>query len=115
VIIAAIVVTPILLAAIYTAISLNWAYSEGDRSGTLYKFSHKGWFCKTWEGELNITPTAAAPTIWLFTVRDEDVVKQMNQALGRPVVLHYSEHRGVPSSCFGDTNYFVDAVRLNQP
>jgi len=26
------------------------------------------------------------------------------------VALHYTEHRGIPTSCFGQTNYFVDSV-----
>ncbi len=108
------VVGPVLVFSLYTALVLNWSYSDGDRSGNLYKFSRKGWLCKTWEGELNITPTAAAPTIWAFTVRDGAVAKQINEVLGAKVVLHYSEHVGVPSSCFGETNYFVDAVRVIQ-
>ncbi len=111
VVVAGILVVPILLSGIYTALVLTWSYSDGDRAGSLFKFSRKGWICKTWEGELNITPTAAAPTIWKFSVRENDVARQINQALGRPVVLHYAEHRGVPSSCFGETSYFVDAVK----
>lgn len=107
-----VVVAPLLVFTLYTFLVLNWSYSEGDRSGSLYKFSHKGWLCKTWEGELNITPTAAAPTIWLFSVRDEAIAKQINETLGGRVVLHYNEHIGVPSSCFGDTRYFVDGVRV---
>lgn len=107
-----IVVLPLLLFSLYTFWVLNWSYSDGDRSGALYKFSHKGWVCKTWEGELNITPGAAAPTIWQFTVRDDPVAKQINEVLGQRVILHYSEHLGVPTSCFGDTRYFVNAVRV---
>ena len=103
---------PVLLFTLYTAVVLNWSYSDGDRSGNLYKFSRKGWLCKTWEGELNITPGAAAPTIWPFTVRDPVVAKQINEVLGSKVALHYSEHVGIPTSCFGETNYFVDAVRV---
>jgi hypothetical protein len=109
---AAVILTPILLFVLYVAVVLTWSYSDGDRSGALYKFSRKGWICKTWEGELNITPGAAAPTIWHFTVRDEDVAKQVNGSLGSTVVVHYSEHRGVPTSCFGETSYFVDAVKV---
>ncbi len=112
--VAAIIVVPILLFCLYVAVSLTWSYSDGDRSGSLYKFSRKGWLCKTWEGELNITPTAAAPTIWRFTVREDDVAKQVNGALGNNVVVHYSEHRGVPTSCFGETTYYVDAIKLVQ-
>jgi hypothetical protein len=103
---------PIALFALYTFTVLNWSYSDGDRAGVLYKFSRKGWICKTWEGELNITPGAAAPTIWPFTVRDDAVAKQINEVLGARVVLHYSEHLGVPTSCFGETTYFVDGVRV---
>jgi hypothetical protein len=27
-------------------------------------------------------------------------------------VLHYREHRGLPTRCFGDTSYFVTGVRV---
>jgi len=111
-ILAGVVLVPLAVFALYTFTVLNWSYSDGDRSGVLYKFSRKGWVCKTWEGELNITPTAAAATIWHFSVRDEQVAKQINEVLGSRVVLHYSEHLGVPTSCFGETNYFVDGVRV---
>ena len=53
-----------------------------------------------------------APTIWNFSVRDAATARQMNLAAGRRVVLYYQEHRGVPSKCFGDTNYFVDSVQI---
>ena len=106
-----VVVGPVLIGALYTFSVLSWSYSDGDRSGSLSKFSRKGWICKTWEGELNITPTAAAPTIWMFSVRDDAIAKQINEILGQRVVLHYSEHVGVPTSCFGDTRYFVDGAR----
>ncbi|MBX3145479.1 MAG: hypothetical protein KF785_01805 [Gemmatimonadales bacterium] len=111
VVLAAVIVVPILLSIIYTGFVLTWSYSDGERSGQLYKFSRKGWLCKTWEGELNITPTAAAPTIWHFTVRDEAIVPEITAMIGRQVVLHYGEHRGVPTRCFGDTNFFVYGIR----
>ena len=106
------VVTPILLFALYTWAALSWSYSTGDRAGTLQKFSRKGWLCKTWEGEL-MQPTApgVAPTIWTFTVRDDSVAQLVNAGLGRRIVLHYEEHRGVPTSCFGQTPYFVTGMR----
>ena len=112
-ILAGVVATPLLLFACYAWSTLNWAYSEGDRAGTLQKFSRKGWICKTWEGEL-MQPTApgVAPTIWEFTVRDDFIAQHMNAALGRRVVLHYQEHPGVPTTCFGETRYFVDRVRI---
>jgi hypothetical protein len=93
-------------------LSLNWSYSEGERAGVLQKFSRKGWICKTDEGELAMYIVAGvAPQIWEFTVRDPGVVEQMYRNVGRRVQLHYTEHKGVPSSCFGDTRYFVDGLK----
>ncbi|NBU25847.1 MAG: hypothetical protein EBS39_09590, partial [Gammaproteobacteria bacterium] len=81
------------------------------RGGVLQKFSHKGWVCKTWEGELALyVVPGMAPEIWEFSVRDEAVAKQLGGYVGERVQLHYSEHRGLPTSCFGETGYFVDRV-----
>lgn len=108
-----VIVTPVLLFALYTVSVLNWAYSEGERAGYIQKFSRKGWFCKTWEGELALaTVPGIAPTIWQFTVRKEATARQINLALGRRVVMYYEEHRGIPSKCFGETDYYVDSVRI---
>ena len=112
-IVAAIAIIPILLFVFYTFTTLTWSYSDGDRAGVLQKFSRRGYLCKTWEGELAMsTVPGTAPTIWLFTVRDADVAKRVNEAIGKRVVLHYGEHLGVPTKCFGDTRYFVNAVRV---
>ena len=98
-------------AAGWSWLSLHWSYSEGERAGILQKFSRKGWVCKTDEGELALYIVAGvAPQIWEFTVRDKSVVEQMYRNVGQRVQLHYTEHKGVPSSCFGDTRYFVDRV-----
>jgi hypothetical protein len=112
-ILAVILLTPVVLFAAYTFIVVNWSYSDGERAGTLQKFSRKGWLCKTWEGEL-MQPTApgVAPTIWDFTVRDDETARRLDAGLGLRVVLHYKEHKGIPWSCFGDTRYWVDRVRF---
>lgn len=99
------------LPAAWTFFSLSWAYSEGERAGVLQKFSRKGYVCKTDEGELAMYIVAGvAPQIWEFTVRDPAVAADLYHYVGRRVQLHYSEHKGIPSSCFGDTSYFVDRV-----
>jgi hypothetical protein len=56
--------------------------------------------------------TNVAPTIWNFTVRDERIVQALDTLVGKQVRLHYTEHRGVPTSCFGDTPYYVDGVTV---
>jgi hypothetical protein len=99
------------LFSLYLGLAFAWSYSDGQRAGILQKFSRKGWLCKTYEGELamSIVP-GVAPTIWEFSVRDPAVVSRLKSAIGDRVALHYTEHRGIPTSCFGQTNYFVDSV-----
>lgn len=100
------------LPALYTWAMLHWSYSTGERAGWLQKLSHKGFVCKTDEGELSmIAVPGAAPEKFYFTVRDEAVAKQINQLMGRRVSLHYEQKIGLPTSCFGDTQYFVTAVQ----
>ena len=101
------------LFAAYTLLALWWSYSEGERVGVLQKLSRKGWVCKTYEGELALyVVSGVAPQIWTFTVRDPKVAEKLNAVLGERVRLHYNEHRGLPSSCFGDTPYFVDSENV---
>jgi hypothetical protein len=108
-------VIPFVLFSLYVGLMFAWSYSEGERAGILQKFSRKGWLCKTYEGELamSIVP-GVTPTIWEFSVRSEAVVPKLRTAIGRRVVLHYTEHRGIPTSCFGQTAYFVDSVAAVQ-
>jgi hypothetical protein len=102
----------IALFGLYIYAALSWSYSTGERAGFLQKVSNKGWICKTWEGELSLVAIpGAAPEKFLFTVRDEAVAKKVNEAAGKRVTLNYEQHKGLPSSCFGDTDYFVVDVK----
>jgi len=99
------------LFALYIYVALNWSYSTGERAGFLQKVSNKGWICKTWEGELSlIAMPGAAPEKFLFTVRDEAIAQKISAAAGKRVTLNYEQHKGLPTSCFGDTDYFVTGV-----
>jgi len=101
-------------AGAYLIVVFNWSYSDGDRVGYLQKFSRKGWICKTYEGELAMTTVpGVAPVIWTFSVKiwDDGTAKQINDVLGKKVALHYREFRYIPSTCFGETSYFVDGVK----
>ena len=103
------IVLPALLFSLYTWASLNWVYSSGERAGYVQKFSLKGYLCKTWEGEIVLVsmPGTQAEK-FLFTVQDEALTKKLNDSMGLRVKIHYQEHKGIPSSCFGETAYFVD-------
>lgn len=101
-----------LLFVAYVALALNWSYSNGERAGFLQKLSSKGWVCKTWEGELSLVAIpGASPEKFLFTVRNTEVVGQLNALMGKRVALDYEQHKGLPSSCWGETEYFVTGVR----
>lgn len=98
----------VVLFALYTWFTLSWSYSEGERAGYLQKFSKKGWLCKTWEGEILLSSMPGAiPERFAFTVRDDAVVKQLQNAMGQRVQITYEQHVGVPTSCFGETGYFA--------
>jgi hypothetical protein len=103
---------PLALFALLSWITLSFSYSKGDRAGYQQKISQKGWLCKTWEGELAMTALpGAAPEIFTYTVRDDAVAQQLTALQGRRVSITYEEHRFVPTSCFGETPYFVQSVR----
>lgn len=102
--------------ALYVWITLRYDYSEGERAGYIQKFSRKGWLCKTWEGELAmVNLPGALPEVFPFSVRDEAVAQRINASMGQRVTLHYEQHVGVPTTCFGETDYFVTEVRAVTP
>jgi hypothetical protein len=98
---------------LYTWLTLTWSYSSGERVGYVRKLSKKGWICKTWEGQLSLVsiPGTSLETFY-FTVRDPAVSERIQKDLGKRVALHYEQHKGVPTSCFGETEYFVTDVRV---
>jgi DNA-binding transcriptional LysR family regulator len=104
--------TAIALFGVYTWASLNYTYSEGERVGYARKLSHRGWLCKTWEGEVAMSNQPGThEQVFAFTVRDEAVVEQFRALEGKHVVVLYRERKGVPTSCFGDTPYHAYGVR----
>jgi hypothetical protein len=103
------------LGAAYLLVAFNYSYSDGNRAGYIQKFSHKGWICKTYEGEMAMTTVpGVAPVLWVFSVRDEKVASQLSQAMGKRLVLHYKEYRYLPTTCFGETSYYVDRVDVTE-
>jgi hypothetical protein len=93
-------------------LTVNWSYSEGERAGYIQKFSHKGWLCKTWEGEIAmVTMPGAIPDRFEFSIRDDAVAARINALAGQRVVLSYQQHKFIPTNCFGETEYFVTGVR----
>jgi hypothetical protein len=105
-------VVAVVLFALYTLLVLSWSYSSGERAGFMQKLSHKGVLSKTWEGELQLVAMPGSmPEKFLFTVRDDAMAARINTIMGKRVALTYEQHIGVPTSCFGETQYFVTDVR----
>jgi hypothetical protein len=99
----------------YTWLVLSWSFSSGERAGYVQKLSKKGWICKTWEGEMALVsmPGTVAEK-FPFTVRSDEVARQINDSIGARVALSYEQHIGIPTTCFGETQYFVSAVKIVQ-
>jgi hypothetical protein len=101
---------------LYIWAALSFSYSTGERVGYVQKFSKKGWICKTWEGELAmVNLPGSLAQIFPFTVRDSEVAARLDATMGKRVVLHYEQHVGLPTTCFGDTSYFIKAVDPAEP
>lgn len=112
-VIALIILLPIAFVSLKTVVALHYTYSHGHRAGYVQKFSKKGWICPTWEGELAmVNIPGAMQEKWEFTVRSDSVADVISKSMGSRVSLTYDQHRGVPTSCFGDTEYFVDSVQV---
>ncbi len=112
----AFVIAPAALLALWTTIAVSWTYSSGHRAGYVQKFSKKGWLCKTWEGELAmVNIPGALQERWEFTVRNDSVAHVIESSMGHQVSLAYDQHVGVPSSCFGETEYYVTGVQVVSP
>jgi hypothetical protein len=105
--------------ALWSWLTLSWAYAEGERAGSLQKFVRRGWLCKTQEGEIALyyggsqyMGPGTSPQLWDFSVRDPAVATDLSKAVGHRVQLHYTEHPGIPTSCFAETRFIVDKVTI---
>jgi hypothetical protein len=99
----------------YTWLALHWSYASGERSGYVQKLSKKGYVCKTWEGEMAmVSMPGTLSEKFPFTIADAAVAAKVNASVGKRVALQYEQHKWLPSSCFGDTEYFVTDVRITE-
>jgi len=111
----AVVVLAIAGLAGFTWLTLHWSYAQGERAGYVQKLSKKGWVCKTWEGEMAmVTMPGTVAEKFYFTVPDGAVATKLNANVGKRMALHYEQHRWIPFSCFGDTEYFVTDLRVTE-
>jgi len=107
---------PAVIIALWIWVTLGYTYASGDRAGYVQKISKKGWICKTWEGELAMANLPGTmPQIFSFTVRGDSIAELLEKNIGKQVSLTYEQHRGIPTTCFGETEYFVTRVQRVGP
>lgn len=100
-------IAPLLFAA-YVWLAFQYSYADGERAGFVQKLSRKGWLCKTWEGELTLVAVPGSmPEKFFFTVRDDALAAKLNNQMGQRVAVTYEQHKGLPGTCFGETEYFL--------
>jgi hypothetical protein len=107
------VLTIVIFVTAYFSFVYYATYSEGIRTGELIKISSKGVLFKTWEGELSQGISGAQ--IFKFSIldKDEKVIEDLKEFQGKYVKVTYVErYRTFP--WWGDTNYFVTKVQLDQ-
>ena len=96
----------------------GWSYSDGERAGTVSKFSRRGFVFKTYEGVLNVggfsgETGSLTPQYFDFSVKDEAVATQITDAVktGQRVTLHYEEKIfRLPWN--GETKYYITSVEV---
>ena len=103
---------PAVIIALWIWVALGYTYASGERAGYIQKISKKGWVCKTWEGELAMANLPGTmPQIFGFTVRSDSIANLLEKNIGKQVSITYEQHRGIPTTCFGETEYYVTRVR----
>jgi hypothetical protein len=112
----ALLLIPAVIISLWIWVALGYTYATGERAGYVQKISKKGWLCKTWEGELAMANLPGTmPQIFTFTVRNDSIANVLEQNIGKQVSLTYEQHRGIPTSCFGETEYFITAAKRVGP
>lgn len=99
----------------------GWSFSDGERAGTVSKFSRRGYLFKTYEGVLNVggfsgETGSLTPQFFDFSVKEDAVAKQITDAVktGQRVTLHYEE-KILRLPWNGDTKYYITSVEFVGP
>jgi len=107
----------IIFLGIFIYMKYFYTYSKGYRAGLLQKFSNKGIAFKTYEGELILSSVSSTRDVaiasekFLFTMVNEDLVRQFDTLQGQNVIVHYIQ-KGGAVFWRGDSKYLVDSVQV---
>ena len=106
----------VLAAAGFVFFKFFYVFGSGVKAGELNLFVYKGYVFKTYEGRLiqagynskNSNATIQSNE-FNFSVKDEEVAKQLERCAGKFVELHYKEYLGT-LPWRGMSKYVVDSV-----
>ena len=106
----------VVAAAAFVFFKFFFVFGTGVKAGELNLFVYKGYVFKTYEGRLiqagynskNSNNTIQSNE-FNFSVKDENVAKQLERCTGKMVELHYKEYLGA-LPWRGMTKYVVDSV-----
>ena len=106
----------VLAAASFVFFKFYFVFGSGVKAGELNLFVYKGYVFKTYEGRLiqaGFNSKNSNATIqsneFNFSVKDENVAKQLERCAGKFVELHYKEYLGT-LPWRGMSKYVVDSV-----
>ena len=98
-------------------ISKDLTTADGKRVGVLTKFSHKGLFIKSYEGELNMGgvrnnvnskgESSVVANVWEFSCSNPQMAEKLENLVGKEVVIKY--HQSF-AGLQRDTSYDVVSV-----
>ena len=106
----------VLAAASFVFFKFYFVFGSGVKAGELNLFVYKGYVFKTYEGRLiqagynskNSNATIQSNE-FNFSVKDENVAKQLERCAGKFVELHYKEYLGT-LPWRGMSKYVVDSL-----
>lgn len=100
----------VLAGASYISFLYYASFSDGMRTGELIKFSHKGYFFKTWEGELSQSSSGSQKFAFSVMDNEPEVIEQLKNNQGKFVRIEYIE-RYDTFLWWGDSNYYITKVQ----
>lgn len=112
-----IVIAAIAIGMFAAAAGIFVGTSDGKRVGVLTKFSHKGLFIKSYEGELNMGGlrnklnsdgnSISVANVWEFSCSNVQMAEKLENLVGKEVVIKY--HQSF-AGLQRDTSYDVVSV-----
>ena len=103
------ILTIALTATSYITFLYYASFSDGIRTGELIKFSHNGYFFKTWEGELSQGFSGSQKFEFSVLDNQPEVIEQLKNNQGKFVRIEYIERYGT-FSWWGNSNYYITKV-----